>query len=197
MVPMMVSGGGVASDGFLQPGEIDPTGSAYLFIDEAGDSTANFTATYDIEQMIVQGDSDLGYIFGDNDTVLDSVEGDPLGVEGEMVYGDGNTIIIDQTIEQPVYLFEAFNDYNSDPGNPSVDDNYVTDLGSNIQVIQVFEDGWIEIQQDFLQNIDQDIVQDVYYEVSLIQDIVQDVDINQTYTYDEIVTETRTRLVGE
>ena len=107
------------------------------------------------------------------------------------------TIIIDQTIEQPVYLFEAFNDYNSDPGNPSVDDNYVTDLGSNIQVIQVFEDGWIEIQQDFLQNIDQDIVQDVYYEVSLIQDIVQDVDINQTYTYDEIVTETRTRLVGE
>ena len=68
-----------------------------------------------------------------------------------MVYGDGNTIIIDQEIEQPVYLFEAFNDYNSDPGNPSVDDNYVTDLGSNIQVIQVFEDGWIEIQQDFLQ----------------------------------------------
>jgi hypothetical protein len=79
----------------------------------------------------------------------------------------------------------------------SVDDNYTVDLGGNIQVIQVFEDGWIEIQQDFMQNIDQDIVQDVYYEVELIQDIVQDVEINQTYTYDEIVTETRTRLVGE
>jgi hypothetical protein len=47
-----------------------------FFIDEAGNSTANFTATYDIEQMIVQGDSSLGYIFGKNDTVLDSVEGD-------------------------------------------------------------------------------------------------------------------------
>ena len=44
-------------------GEIDPTGSAYMFIDEAGDSTANFTATYDIEQMIVQGDSESWLIF--------------------------------------------------------------------------------------------------------------------------------------
>jgi len=46
-------------------------------------------------------------------------------------------------------------------------------------------------------NIDQDIIQDVFYETDLIQDIVQDVEINQTYSVDEIVTETRTRLAGE
>ena len=185
------------SDGFLQTSEIDPTGSDYLFIDEADNQTANFTATYDIEQMIVQGDSDLGYIFGDGDTTLDSVEGEQILGAGEEMFGDGNNITITQEIEQPVYTFEAYNDYNSDPGNLSVDDNYTVDLGGNIQVVQVFEDGTIEIQQDFMQTIDQDIVQDVFYEVELIQDIVQDVDINQTYTVDQIVTETRTRLVGE
>ena len=46
-------------------------------------------------------------------------------------------------------------------------------------------------------NFDQDIVQDVYYEIDLIQDIVQEVGINQTYTVDVLKTETRTRLVGE
>ena len=50
---------------------------------------------------------------------------------------------------------------------------------------------------DYVQNFDQDIVQDVYYEIDLIQDIVQEVGINQTYTVDVLKTETRTRLVGE
>ena len=114
----------------------------------------------------------------------------------EKIFTKTRKIRQDIVQEQPVYTFEAFNDYNSDPGNISVDNESI-DLGGNIQVIEVFEDGWIEIQQDFVQNIDQDIVQDVYYEVDIVQDFIQVQDINQTYTYDEIVTETRTRLVGE
>ena len=51
--------------------------------------------------------------------------------------------------------------------------------------------------EDITQEINQDIVQDVFYEMELIQDIVQEVEINQTYTVEEVRTETRTRLVGE
>ena len=83
------------------------------------------------------------------------------------------------------------------PPNPSVDDNGATDLGGNITVVEVLADGFVTIQQDFVQQIDQDIIQDVFYETDLIQDIVQEVGINQTYTVDVLKTETRTRLVGE
>ena len=53
------------------------------------------------------------------------------------------------------------------------------------------------MQHHFVQNIDQDIVQDVFYEIEIVQDIIQEQDINQTYTADVIQTETRTRLVGD
>ena len=76
-------------------------------------------------------------------------------------------------------------------------DNPNVDLGNNYQVIEILDDGYITIQQDFVQNIDQDIVQDVYYEVDIVQDFIQTQEINQTYTADVIQTETRTRLVGE
>ena len=55
-------------------------------------------------------------------------------------------------------------------------------------------DGWFEITQDFVQVIDQDIIQDVYYEIDIVQDFIQTQEINQTYTADIIKTETRTRL---
>ena len=131
--------------------------------------------------MIVIGDADLTYV--------------EIADDGQVIEypGDGQNLTIEQTIDQPVYTFEAFNDYNSDPGNISVDNESV-DLGGNIQVIEVFADGFIEIQQDFVQNIDQDIVQDVFYEVEIVQDFIQEQDINQTYTADVIQTETRTRL---
>ena len=70
-------------------------------------------------------------------------------------------------------------------------------MGNNYRIVEVLEDGYVTIEKDFVQNIDQDIVQDVFYEVDIVQDFIQVQDINQTYTYDEIVTETRTRLVGE
>jgi hypothetical protein len=85
--------------------------------------------------------------------------------------------------------------FNADP-NISQDD-YTTDLGNNRTIIEVLGDGYVLLQTDMVQNFDQDIVQDVFYETELIQDIVQEVSINQTYTVDVLKTETRTRLVGE
>ena len=84
----------------------------------------------------------------------------------------------------------------NEEGNISQDD-YQTDLGGNRTIIEVLGDGYVILQKDFVQNINQDIVQDVYYEIDLIQDFVQEVGINQTYTTQVLKTETRTRLVGE
>ncbi len=44
-----------------------------------------------------------------------------------------------------------------------------TDLGGNITVVGVLEDGWIEIQQDLVRTFDQDIVQDVFYETEIVK----------------------------
>jgi hypothetical protein len=61
----------------------------------------------------------------------------------------------------------------------------------------VDSDGWITITQDFVQVIDQDIIQDVFYEIDLVQDFIQTQVINQDIIVDVLKTETRTRLVGE
>ena len=102
----------------------------------------------------------------------------------------------DITIQQPVYDINAFNDYTS-PDNISQDD-FATNLGNGITVIGgPDENGWFEIQQDFVQNFDQDIVQDVYYEIDIVQDFIQTQEINQDIIVDVVRTATATRLVSE
>ena len=115
----------------------------------------------------------------DQDIVQDIVQEIPIFYPGGISYAEA----------------DAFYGLNEE-GNISQDD-YTTDLGANRTIIEVLGDGYVMIQKDFVQNFDQDIVQDVYYEIDLIQDIVQEVGINQTYTVDVLKTETRTRLVGE
>ena len=173
------------SDGFLQTSEIDVDGSDFLFIDEADNQTANFAQT--IEQNV-----DLEYLIGDESIGFgNSIDGGKT----ELGYQDPLTpYFIDQTIEQPVFEVTSFP--GGAPANISVDDN-VTDLGSNIQQISVDTDGWITITQDFVQVIDQDIIQDVFYEIDLVQTFIQTQDINQDITVDVLKTETRTRLVGD
>ena len=95
------------------------------------------------------------------------------------------------TIQQPVYAFDAFNDYAGDPGVRN-NDTYGLE-SANIEVISQ-DGGWFEITQDISQNINQDIIQDVYYEIDLVQDFIQTQNINQTYNSEEILTATATRL---
>jgi hypothetical protein len=159
--------------------------------DGSGDLVTDFQIeiNQDITQDFILGDETIGYINND----------------GNFVNGNGQQLI--QQIEQeiPIFYEGDYADYDAgaafyniiDPTNPNVDLNQSVDLGSNITIVEVLADGFVEIQQDFVQTINQDIIQDIFYEVDLIQDIVQDVDINQTYTVDQIITETRTRLVGE
>ena len=167
------------SDGFLQTSEIDPTGSDFLFVDELDNQTANF------EQDIVQ-----------EFTFLQGAYGADAGPENIVGAPDGSIMQVVE-IEQPVYAIDAFNEYNLPNGGVSVDDGN-TILDANITVVDgPNADGWFTITQDIAQEINQDIVQDVFYEMELVQDFIQTQEINQTYTADEIVTETRTRLVGE
>ena len=130
-----------------------------------------------------------------------------MNEDGNFVNGNGQEFIQDIVQEIPIFndtvgdaqnydTAAAFYGFD-DPTNPNVDLNQSVDLGSGITIVEVLADGWVEIQQDFVQTIDQDIIQDVFYETDLVQDIVQDVDINQTYTVDQIITETRTRLAGD
>ena len=170
------------SDGFLQTSEITAAGSDYLFVDQADNQTANF------EQDII------GQVF-DQQIVLGGTEFMVTDAEGTVIRGDGTEIIYDVTIEQPVFAFDAFNDYADQPISYSVDDG--SELPSGIEVISVDADGWFTITQDITQNINQDIVQDVFYETEIIQDFIQTQDINQTYTVNEIRTATATRLVSE
>jgi hypothetical protein len=87
--------------------------------------------------------------------------------------------------------------YNITPeGNLSVDDG-VTDLGNNYRILEVYDNGYVLLEKDFVQEINQDIIQDVYYEIDLVQDFIQTQNINQSYIVDEVITETRTRLAGE
>ena len=167
------------NDGFLQTTEINPSGNAYLFVDELDNQTANF------EQEITQTFTFLQGAY-DADAGPENIPGTPDGSIMQVV-----------EIEQPVYAIDAFNDYNLPNGGTSVDDG-VTILDANIEVVSGPDmDGWFTITQDIAQEINQDIVQDVFYETDLVQDFIQTQEINQTYTVDEIVTETRTRLAGD
>jgi len=148
----------------------------------------------DIEQMIYQGAR-----------IVDGVENVYVMGDGQKRYLDGTEIVLDIIQEIPIFSVangrsdyaaaDAFYGLNEE-GNISQDD-YVTDLGANRTIIEVLGDGYVTLQKDFVQNFNQDIVQDVFYEVDLIQDFVQEVGINQTYTVQVLKTETRTRLVGE
>jgi len=164
----------------LQTSEIDPAGSDFLFIDELDNQTANF------EQDLI----------GQEVTFLQGAYGADAGPENIPGTPDGSIMQVVE-IEQPVYAIDAFNDYNLPNGGLSVDDGN-TLLDANIEVISGPDaDGWFTITQDITQEINQDIVQDVFYEMELVQDFIQTQEINQTYTVDEIVTETRTRLAGD
>ena len=165
------------------------SGTDFLWTDstEAGNENSRGVGYYDREinqdiiQEIIIGDSALEYVFGDGTTVR----------------GDGTIIEQEITIQQPVYAFDAFNDYANEPENLSQDD-YTTSIGPNFVVLEGPDaDGYFTVQQDITQTIDQDIIQDVYYEVAIVQDMILIQDINQTYTADIIKTETRTRLVGD
>ena len=92
---------------------------------------------------------------------------------------------------------DAFYDLDEGALNLSVDDNYVTDLGSNITILEVLGNGYVNMQKDILLNLDQEFAQDLLYELEglVIDDLV--VEINQTYEAQVLKTETRTRLVGE
>jgi hypothetical protein len=90
---------------------------------------------------------------------------------------------------------DAFYGLNEE-GNISQDD-YTTDLGGNRTIIEVLADGYVTIQKDYVQNFNQDIVQDVYYEIDIVQDFIQTQTINQDIIVDVINTETATRLVSE
>jgi hypothetical protein len=125
---------------------------------------------------------------------------------------------LNQNIVQEIAIFrEGYTDYDAAAEfygltprpNISVDD-MTTDLGSNISVIELNTnpaqdnqlnstqyEGWVTIQLDYVQNFDQDIVQNVFYEMELIDLELEGLEINQTYTADVLKTETRTRLVGE
>jgi hypothetical protein len=189
-------------DGLLQASELnaDGSGSDFLFTDSTesigGFTGENANGYYDlvidqeITQEIILGDVDLGMIDYEN------------GSSGNYTGANGQRLLVDIIQEIPLMNDTVNADgtitYTGDtPPNPSVDDNGATDLGGNITVVEVLADGFVTIQQDFVQQIDQDIIQDVFYETDLVQDIVQEVGINQTYTVDVLKTETRTRLVGE
>ena len=196
------------NDGFLQVSEIPLDGSGGSdFLDTSPyETTYNYDVNIDqeITQEIVIGVGELTYGEGESGRaqIYDNYAIDPTYEAGQTVSGNGVLFTIEQEIEQPVYSYDAFNDYNTDLGNPSVDDNGATDLGNNLVVNSIDEsggplDGFIEVTYDFQYTFDQDIVQDVFYEIDLIQDFTQEVDINQTYTIYETRTETRTRLAGE
>jgi hypothetical protein len=187
-------GGDANSDGFIQTSELDPAGANFFFYDEDGSGTANQQIDQTIDQVLYQGSD-----------VVDGVDQFYVSGTGNK-YGLDNTAIV-QDIIQEIPIFSAANgrtDYAAadafyglnEEGNISQDD-YVTDLGANRTIIEVLGDGYVTLQKDFVVNFNQDIVQDVFYEVDLVQDFVQEVGINQTYTVQVLKTETRTRLVGE
>ena len=112
---------------------------------------------------------------------------------------------INQDFVQEVPIFrEGYSDYDTAAayygltaeGNISQDD-YMTDLGNNYSIVEILDDGYVILQKDFVQNFNQDIIQDVYYEIDIVQDFIQTQNINQDITVDVLKTETRTRLVGE
>ena len=139
--------------------------------------------------------------------VPEGTNGSALGdytqtIDQDIVQVFDQDIVQDITQEIPIFsengidYAEAESFYNITPeGNISVDDG--SELGNNITILEIRDDGYVLLEKDFVQNIDQDIVQDVFYEVDIVQDFIQTQEINQTYTADVIQTETRTRLAGE
>ena len=199
------------SDGVLQASELntfngqDLTGTDFLLTDstelkENNGLGTNASGYYD---LIIQ--QDIEQVIYQGARLVDGIEN--TYVEGGALkrYLDDTEIVVDIVQEIPIFSVangrtdyaaaDAFYGLNEE-GNISVDD-YVTDLGANRTIVEVLGDGYVTLQKDFVQNFNQDIVQDVYYEIDLIQDFVQEVGINQTYTVDVLKTETRTRLVGE
>jgi hypothetical protein len=204
------------NDGFLQVSEIPLDGSGGPdFLDTSPyETTYNYDINIDqdIFQEIIIGEGEFVYGPTPSASYYDPVSGQtgviPAGdFIGQVIIagaddGDFGEFLQDISYDSPVYDITQFNDGAYLPGNLSVDDNGATDLGNNLVVNQVYDDGgpldgFIEITYDFVQTFDQDIVQDVYYEIEIVQDFIQDVEINQTYTIDEVRTETRTRLAGE
>ena len=138
------------SDGFLQTSEINPSGSDYLFVDEADNQTANF------EQDII----------GQEFTFLQGAYPADAGPENIPGTPDGSIMQVVE-IEQPVFSIDAFNEYNLPNGGVSVDDGSILD--ANITVVDgPNADGWFTITQDIAQEINQDIVQDVFYEMERV-----------------------------
>ena len=133
---------------------------------------------YDLEIGGVQNDQ----IVGDNPLVVEI----PIFREGYTDYAaaDAYYNFDEESFENPIYQ------------NISVDDGF-TDLGNNITIVEVLGDGYVNMQTDILLNLDQEFVQDLFYELEdlVIDDLV--VEINQTYEAQILKTETRTRLVGE
>jgi hypothetical protein len=122
-----------------------------------------------------------------------------LGNGSSQIVGD-DALVVEIPIFREDYQDYATADafYNLDEGEPNISvDDYTTDLGSNITILEVLGDGYVSIQKDILLNLDQEFAQDLLYELEdlVIDDLV--VEINQTYTAQVLKTETRTRLVGE
>ena len=139
---------------------------------------SNLGWNQDFEQQLMIGNRNLGY-------------GDPDNI-GYMAPDDD--YFIEQVIQQPLFAYTDFP--GGAPNNISVDDGF-SDLGSNIEQISVDAEGYITISMDFNQQIDQDIIQDVFYEIDLVQTFIQALEINQDIVVNEVRTETRTRLVGQ
>jgi len=184
------------NDGYLQVSEIPANGSGgadYLPRDpyEVGsdpESAPLYYSEVTFDQVLTDLELEV--------EIIDLV----IGGTSDQVIG-GDPLVVEIPIFNKDYTDYATADayYNLDEGalNLSVDDNYATDLGSNITILEVLGDGYVTIQKDILLNLDQEFAQDLLYELNdlVIDDLV--VEINQTYTVDVLKTETRTRLVGE
>jgi hypothetical protein len=185
-------------DGFLQVSEIPADGSGgsdFLPRDpfEAGSDPSSSPLFYSEVDIVDQVLTDL--VLYDLE-IIDL----RLGGDSDQIVGDDALVVEIPIFNENYTDYEAADAfYNLDEGalNLSVDDNYVTDLGANITILEVLGDGYVNIQKDILLNIDQEFAQDLLYELEdlVIDDLV--VEINQTYTADILKTETRTRLVGE
>jgi hypothetical protein len=189
------------ADGRLQASEIPADGSGgadYLVRDEfeAGADPVSNPLYYSEVDIVDQVLTDL---------VLYDLEIYDLQI------GDGTTfdsgMVPDGALDLEIPIFregytdyataDAFYDLDEGELNLSVDDNYQTDLGDNTTILEVLGNGYVSIQKDILLNLDQEFAQDLLYQLDdlYIDDLV--VEINQTYETQVLMTETRTRLVGE
>ena len=191
-------------DGFLQVSEIPADGSGgsdELPRDpfEAGSDPVSNPLFYSEVDIVDQVLTDL--VLDVEIVDLEIGASDLPSYSNQQILGDSPLVVeIPIFREGEGYTYAAADAlYDLDEGalNLSVDDNYGTDLGANITVLEVLGDGFVNIQKDILLNLDQEFAQDLFYE---LEDLVIDdleVEINQTYEAQILKTETRTRLVGE